>query len=157
MVSHHRATRQTPGPPRCYLGNPGQVLPQQQVMPPAAPRVLGKMQPETLRTVELVKPDRKSTQLLVLAETGVTNMLLQALPTDIHEELVSNRGMSTDQIMYKLCKIFQAGGETEEENKYGKNIVLQLLVGWRSPSNKAAEMAAGINKWRRWVVRAEKH
>jgi hypothetical protein len=83
-------------------------------------------------------------------------MLWQALPTDIHEELVSNRGMSTDQIMYKLCKICQAGGETEEENKYGKNIVLQLLVGWRSPSNKAAEMAAGINKWRRWVVRAEK-
>ena len=83
-------------------------------------------------------------------------MLLQALPTDIHEELVSNRGMSTDQIMYKLCKIFQAGGETEEENKYGKNIVLQLLVDWRLPSSKAAEMAPDINKWRRWVVRAEK-
>ena len=58
--------------------------------------------------------------------------------------------------MYKLCKIFQAGGETEEENKYGKNIVLQLLVDWRLPSSKAAEMAADINKWRRWVVRAEK-
>ena len=63
MVSRHKATRQTPGPPRCYLGNPGQVLPQQQAMPPAAPRVLGKMQPETLRTVELVKPDRKSTAI----------------------------------------------------------------------------------------------
>ena len=44
-------------------GNPGQVLPQQQAMPPAAPHVLGKMQPETLRTVELVKPDRKSTTI----------------------------------------------------------------------------------------------
>ena len=45
-------------------------------------------------------------------ETRVMNMLLQALPADIHEELVSNRRMSTDQIMFKLYTISQAGGQT---------------------------------------------
>ena len=82
-------------------------------------------------------------------ETRVMNMLLQALPADIQEDLVSTRRMSTDQIMFKLYTIFQPGGQTERTS------LLQLLVDWKSPSNNAAEVAASIRKWKRWAVRAE--
>ena len=82
-------------------------------------------------------------------ETRVMNMLLQALPADIQEDLVSTRRMSTDQIMFKLYSIFQPGGQTERTS------LLQLVVDWKSPSNNAAEVAASIRKWKRWAVRAE--
>ena len=205
---HQGNPGQAPGPPGGYPGNPGPVPPQQQLMPPAAPRVLGEVQTETLRTVELPKLDRNATAIgfgdwltvvrpmiwdvsytsaqwwemimtsvdqayqqwiradpltrLRMApivpdaargwprtETRVMNMLLQALPTDIQEDLVSTRRMSTDQIMFKLYTIFQPGGQTERTS------LLQLLVDWKSPSNNAAEVAASIRKWKRWAVRAE--
>eukprot|EP00435_Cladocopium_sp_Y103_P050439 s2633_g15.t1 len=82
-------------------------------------------------------------------ETRVVGMLLQALPEDLHRQIVASRRMSADQIMFKLYTVFQPGGQTERTS------LLQMLVDWKSPSNNAADIADSIRNWGSSVVRAE--
>ena len=74
-------------------------------------------------------------------------MLLQAIPSQIRDDLVSSRKMTSEQIIYKLMVTFQPGGAGERTK------LLQALTNGLF-GDTVAEVLEGIRHWRRNVNRA---
>ena len=73
-------------------------------------------------------------------------MLLSAVPETIKDELVANRRLSTDQVLYKLSVTFQPGGALERTK------LLQCVTDPKCGTN-LSEVLEWIRLWRRYVQR----
>lgn len=75
-------------------------------------------------------------------------MLLNSVPEQIKEELIATRRLTTDQVLYRLCIIFQPGGAFERTK------ILQSITDSKC-SNTLQDVLDWIRLWRRQVQRAQ--
>ena len=77
-------------------------------------------------------------------------MLLAAVPDHIRNEAISSRRMSTDQLVFRLCVVYQPGGPSERTKLLhsitdakcgtGNNDILEWLRMWRRNVQRAMEL-----------------
>ena len=64
----------------------------------------------TLERLRLKPEVNEKVRLWPRTERRALSMLLGAIPENIKEELLSTQRLSTDQVLYKLCVVYQPGG-----------------------------------------------
>ncbi|CAE7599592.1 GIP, partial [Symbiodinium sp. CCMP2456] len=79
-------------------------------------------------------------------EARAYQMLVRAVPEQIHQDLVASRHISTVALLYRVLCLFQPGGLAERQ---------QLLQGLTAPPavSSFADLSNGLRRWFRWFGR----
>ena len=82
-----------------------------------------------------------------LLSQGVTNLLLEAVPSAVRAEVVTVRALTPVGILFLLHTRYQPAGQAEKAS------ILQFLVAPEVPKNSNAAIR-GLRRWIRWLARA---
>ena len=81
-------------------------------------------------------------------EQRVTSLLMQAIPKTLAAKMIANRQLGAVQIIFKVMKVYQAGGLGEHQN------TLQALTATQ-PAGMYLEASTSLRMWQRHHSRAE--
>ena len=110
---------------------------------------LGSEPMERLRLNPVSPPAFQAPPWLRIEQRGsVAVALLKALPESLRSELVAQREVSSIGIMFKVLRVYQAGGLGE------RTTLLKQLVDQKVPSPLSEWMVA-LRLWRRWLTRVQ--
>ena len=79
-------------------------------------------------------------------EARAFQMLVKAVPEQIHQDLVASRHISTVSLLFRVLCLYQPGGLAERQ---------QLLQGLTSPPSVTSfvDLSNGLRRWFRWFGR----